>query len=70
MESRLRRADTRRFKEAIKIITSISGEQARFALLLTNQKLRGYLMMPEWQKSFLADLRRALKARPRKEEEL
>lgn len=63
MESQLRQADTRRFRNAAKIISTMTEEQARFALLLTNKDLRGYLMIPHRQKEFIANLKRALKAR-------
>ena len=63
IEATLRKDDTKRFKTAAKLINSLSGEQAKFALLLINQDLRGYLNMPEKQAHFIVSLKRAKKAR-------
>ena len=62
-EKRLRLTDTKRFKAAAKLISGMTVKQARFALLLVNQQLRGYLGMPERQVGFLDNLKRAIKAR-------
>lgn len=55
--------DTKRFKHATKLINTMTAAQAKFALLLVNQDLRGFLMMPERQERFLEDLKRAMEAR-------
>ncbi len=59
----MREIDTNQFNKAAEMINSLTEEQARFALLLTNQRLRGYLAMPDKQEGFIADLDRAQKAR-------
>lgn len=63
MEFRGQREDMKRFQMAAAIINTMTVEQARFALLLINENLRGYLMMPDVQRNFLKKLKRAIKAR-------
>jgi hypothetical protein len=63
IEVTLRKEDDKRFNQATKIINELTAEQARFALLLVNQRKRGYLAMPDIQENFIADLDRAKKAR-------
>lgn len=55
--------DTYRYKYARDLIRTLSGAQAQFALFLINHSLRGYLGMPERQKEFIRNLRRAKKTR-------